>query len=59
MAKSYESNKQEKKNLLKDNPIAKKAAAKIKTKPKVKAKGMTAEAKKKENSSKKTNSIQS
>jgi len=32
-----ESNKQEKKNLLKDNPIAKRAATKTKTKTKVKA----------------------
>ena len=38
MKKSYESNKQEKKNLLKDNPIAKKASAKAKAKPKTKAK---------------------
>jgi len=57
MAESYESNKQEKKNLLKDNPIAKRAATKTKTKTKVKAKvkakGMTTEAKKKKTGAKK------
>jgi hypothetical protein len=47
MAESYESNKQEKKNLLKDNPIAKRASAKAKAKPKTKAKAKAKVMKKK------------